>query len=137
VKPQVKNFWTCAEWPAVQQDLRSAYERKNYPFFDGVDELIAYASITFNQCDLEDLEDELRYRDAKKDVCVVIASCPDDLMNEARRIVTGHNKHAMAKVKIAWATSHDVYGSRTDKIEAAAVSIRLGTEEASGVRSRR
>ena len=51
VKPDREHsIMTLWEWPAVQEDLRKAYDQGAYPFYENGEEVIPFKSLTF--CEL-------------------------------------------------------------------------------------
>ncbi|CAJ1401937.1 unnamed protein product [Effrenium voratum] len=86
IKPSLDNEYTMAEWPAIQQDLGSAYQRQKAPFYDGTTELISWKRILCQQWDLQDLRRFLEDY-TRQHMHVIITSVSSGHMKEVEQVV--------------------------------------------------
>eukprot|EP00959_Pyramimonas_sp_CCMP1952_P041281 863336-Pyramimonas_sp.AAC.1 len=94
IRPRVQNKCTCAEYPALQQDLEDAFRQKKAPFFtaDGKEECsFEKEKIFWKQVGIADLEVELAVS-STTGKCAVVCSCPDEFMEEAKDVIKKHNQ---------------------------------------------
>lgn len=109
VKPGRERAMTLWEWPALQQDLRHAYEEQAYPFFDEGEEVIAWDKVKCIDVTIDELSDELKHN-TKKGKSVIVASCCGDHFAKVRECVQKHNQSQKAghgKAFRCYGTAHD------------------------------
>jgi len=111
IKPPHEAKSTSAEFPALMECIRSAYEQQHSPFFHEGEERYEFAKISETRIPIKFLEEELEFRSKGGKIAIVV-SCGSDDMKEAQDIITRHNtKDGLSRVRKAWATSNDVYSS--------------------------
>mmetsp|Transcript_135345 Transcript_135345/g.432091 ORF Transcript_135345/g.432091 Transcript_135345/m.432091 type:complete len:338 (+) Transcript_135345:94-1107(+) len=116
IKPKFNNACTNAEYPALLEDLKAAYQKKVVPFFrvrgDTKQKVIDLEKIEDRRVTLDRLEMALRAELADESGCyVVIISCTDEAQEQVMQVIKKINQDARFKgrVKKAWATASDMF----------------------------
>ncbi|CAE7284644.1 unnamed protein product [Symbiodinium necroappetens] len=114
IQPDVGNAMTISEYPALEEDLKEAYENRKYPFIEvnGEKLLLEAEEFTMARERLENFRQKSFLDDHTNDLgSVIIVSATDADGRAAAKVLQAfHARHKGARqVMRAWATAADQY----------------------------